>query len=129
VPARKFQDWELGRSESKLESKRLRQPEVPVDTSRQYILLYRWIKGLNAVQITQALGMNPSSAEQFRTETTARAVRDLEEHGFRMIDIKPEHVILRLRRDGSLLKWPDGTFVYALVDYELLEPIRDANRK
>jgi hypothetical protein len=121
VPAQELQDWQTGRSESNLLVKELRHPEARIEMRRQYILLYGWINGLNAVQASQALGMLHSAAEKFKQEATLRASRDLEVRGFRMVDLKPEHVVLRIRPDGSLLCWRDGTPVYALVDYELLE--------
>jgi hypothetical protein len=45
----------------------------------------------------------------------------LSNHGFRVLDIKPEHVVVRIRPDSSLLRRPSGDLAYALVDYELLE--------
>ncbi|PWU20207.1 MAG: hypothetical protein C5B50_04470 [Verrucomicrobia bacterium] len=122
-PARLLQEWQTGRSASRIELKRLQHPEANIDMRHQYILLYGWIKGLNAVQAAQALTMTYSSAVQFQNDATARAIRDLAQHGFRMADIKPEHIVLRIRPDGSLLRWPDGSLIYALVDYELLERI------
>ena len=49
-----------------------------------------------------------------------RVIRDLAAKGFRMLDVKPSHLILRTRRDGSLLT-RRGKLVYLLVDFELLQ--------
>ena len=38
-----------------------------------------------------------------------------------VLDIKPEHVVVRIRSDGLLLHRSSGDLAYALVDYELLE--------
>jgi hypothetical protein len=126
VPAERVQLWQTGRVEGRIAAKLARHPEVELDIQRQYVLLYGWIDGLNAVQAVNALGMTGSSRDAFLDEATRRARHDLSEHGFRMIDIKPEHVVLRFRPDGSLLRWPDGHPIYALVDYELLERFGDS---
>jgi hypothetical protein len=41
-----------------------------------------------------------------------------------MLDIKPQHILLRFRPGRSLLRRRDGQPAYALVDYELLERTR-----
>jgi hypothetical protein len=127
-PAAKLQDWQTGRLESKMAAKRARHPEVKLDKSRLYILLYGWIDGLNAVQAARALGMNGASARGFLRDTTLAVIHDLSRHGFRVLDIKPEHIVLRVRRDGSLLRRSSGELAYAVVDYELLERFGDAKK-
>jgi len=104
-----------------------RHPETKLDICREYILLYGWIKGLNAVEAAQALGMTGSSTQGFLAETTLRAIDELGQRGFRVLDIKPQHVVLRIRADGSLLRLRSGNPAYALVDYELLEHAEESN--
>ena len=125
MPPEQLQHWQTGRLESKMAAKRARHPEAELDLLRQYILLYGWIEGLNAVQAIQALGVTGRLAETFLVETTLHAIHDLEQLGFRMLDIKPEHLVLRIRPDGSLLRRRAGNPSYALVDYELLERFRE----
>ncbi len=125
MPPEQLQHWQTGRLESKMVAKRARHPEAELDLLRQYILLYGWIEGLNAVQAIQALGVTGRLAETFLAETTLHAIHDLEQLGFRMLDIKPEHLVLRIRPDGSLLRRRTGNPSYALVDYELLERFRE----
>ena len=125
MPPEQLQHWQTGRLESKMAAKRARHPEAELDLLRQYILLYGWIDGLNAVQAIQALGVTDRLAETFLAETTLHAIHDLEQLGFRMLDIKPEHLVLRIRPDGSLLRRRTGNPSYALVDYELLERFRE----
>jgi len=125
MPPEQLQHWQTGRLESKMVAKRARHPEAELDLLRQYILLYGWIEGLNAVQAIQALAVTGPVAETFLAETTLHAVHDLEQLGFRMLDIKPEHLVLRIRPDGSLLRRRTGNPSYALVDYELLERFRE----
>ena len=125
MPPEQLQHWQTGRLESKMAAKRARHPQAELDLLRQYILLYGWIEGLNAVQAIQALGVTGRLAETFLAETTLHAIHDLEQLGFRMLDIKPEHLVLRIRPDGSLLRRRTGNPSYALVDYELLERFRE----
>ncbi len=121
VPAERLQLWQTGRSESAIAAKLARHPEIQFDILRQYILLYGWIPGHDALQTANALGLPGNSRETFLADTTRRAIDDLAQHGFRMLDIKPQHVLLRFRPDGSLLRRRDGQPAYALLDYELLE--------
>ena len=122
TPSEKLRDWQTGRLESKMAAKWARHPEAELDMLRQYLLLYGWIKGLDAVQAVQALGIIDDLAEKFLSEVTLSAIRDLEMHDFRMLDIKPAHIVLRMRPDGSLLR-RHGNLSYALLDYELLQHI------
>lgn len=123
VPATRLQDWQTGRLESKMAAKRARHPEVELEMSRQYILLYGWIDGLNAVQAAHALGMTKTATRSFLRDMTLRVIHDLRQHGFRVLDIKAEHVVVRIRRNGSLVRRHSGDVAYGLVDYELLEPL------
>jgi hypothetical protein len=52
---------------------------------------------------------------------------ELRKCGFRMLDIKPAHCILRGRHNGQVLRDRKGRPVYALVDYELLQPAASGN--
>ena len=51
VPGERLQLWQTGRSESILRAKLARHSEVEIDILRQYVVLYGWIKGLNAVEM------------------------------------------------------------------------------
>jgi hypothetical protein len=124
VPARRLQLWQTGRMESKIAAKLARHPDVPLDILRQYILLYGWIDGLDAVEARKILGNSAPLPEKFLAEVTDHAVVELDRHGFRMADIKPQHVVVRTLPDGSLLRQHKGELAYALVDYELLERFR-----
>jgi hypothetical protein len=76
---------------------------------------------MDAVQASAALGLSGGQRDAFLADITLRAIRDLSRRGFRMIDIKPHHIIVRVRSDGRLFRGSDGRPAYALVDYELLE--------
>jgi hypothetical protein len=83
---------------------------------RQYVYLFHWVRGQSAEDLVHdGVLAAPESAA-----LVVRVVEDLAAKGFRVLDTKPGHVILRQRRDGSLLRRARGP-VYALVDFELLQ--------
>jgi hypothetical protein len=118
-----LQLWQSGRLESKIAQKLARYPTASLDIRRQYILLYGWIDGLDAQQVADHRRLEGEAREQFLTETTEFVTAELAEMGFRVLDMKPAHVILRMDAAGHLLRRQDGQLLYALVDYELLEKI------
>ncbi len=120
--------WQTGRSEDKFAVKQARLRDVKLDIQRQYLLVYGWIDGLDAEQAADHLQLSGSVRLRFLRETTETVVGELAEAGFRVLDMKPAHVILRLTPTGALLRRPDGRLVYALVDYELLEQIPTAEK-
>jgi hypothetical protein len=116
--------WRTGRVEHKVAAKRARQPEAPLDIERQYVVLYGWIRGIDAQDAADRLGGTIESQERFMKEATLGAIDDLAQAGFRVLDMKPAHIIVRLTPGGRVIRRVDGSLAYALVDYELLEPIR-----
>jgi hypothetical protein len=91
---------------------------IELDIARQYILLYQWVEGENA-SVMQKRGF--LSCDEVHS-LTGRVNEELKSHGFRVLDYKPEHIILRVSANGSLLRH-NGELMYTLVDYELLEKI------
>jgi hypothetical protein len=118
-----LQLWQSGRLESKIAMKLARYPQAVLDIRRQYILVYGWIDGFDAVQVAEMRLPAGAARDQFLQETTAFVTAELAEAGFRVLDMKPAHVILRLDAAGGLKRRRDGKPLYALVDYELLEKI------
>ncbi|MBC7294528.1 MAG: hypothetical protein H5T84_10610 [Thermoleophilia bacterium] len=119
----------LGRSESRFAScvARLERDQdsnggavrIRLDICRQYILLYEWVKGENAKTLCRQGALPLDELQQLVASTND----DLRAAGFRILDNKPEHIILRRRkRDSSLLR-RQGRLVYALVDFELLKQL------
>lgn len=100
------------------DQQRLRVGMHPVEMApdRQYIYLFHWTRGHDAKHLAEAGEL--TRAETVRLVRTV--IQDLAAKGFRMLDIKPGHIILRRRADGSLLR-KGGKLVYALVDFELLQ--------
>jgi hypothetical protein len=136
VPSGRLQLWQTGRSEEKLRVKIARHPGVEIDILRQYVLLYGWIKGLDAVEMTDQLGIKDPVRSEFLARVTNLVAHELSQKGYRVIDMKPAHAILRLNQKGALLRDRNDQIVYALVDYELLErtpehehAVRNFNRK
>lgn len=115
--------WQSGRLESKIAIKLARYPQATLDIRRQYILIYGWIEGHDAQQVADLRQLNIEERDKFLTETTDFVADELAEVGFRVLDMKPAHVILRFDAAGNLLRRQDGKLLYALVDYELLEKI------
>jgi hypothetical protein len=121
VPGQRLQLWQTGRSEEKIQAKVARHPGIELDILRQYVVLYGWIEGLDAVETAEKLGMDERAGAEFLARTTNLAVHELRQKGYQVIDMKPAHVIMRTGSDRSLLRDRHGQLAYALVDYELLE--------
>ena len=136
VPGQRLQIWQTGRSEDKIRAKVARHPDVEIDILRQYVVLYGWIKGRDAVETAEDFGLKDREHTEFLARTTSLVNHELWQKGYHVIDMKPAHIILRPRPDKSLLRDHNGQIAYALVDYELLErtreheqAVRTANRR
>jgi len=133
APAQEYQLWQLGRSTSSFYSHRqllaADQEDaikaIELDIRRVYVLLYGWIKGRDAVQSWDA----GEIAEDELRALTPRVIRELRQNGFRVLDNKPRHFILRKRgADGNMLRGRDGGFRYGLVDFEFLQRTAEHQR-
>ena len=136
VPGQRLQAWETGRSEEKIRAKIARHPGVEIDMLRQYVVVYGWVDGLDAVQTADFFGFGGRNSAEFLAQVTSLVTHELWLKGYHVIDMKPAHVILRPTRNRGLLRDHHGQFAYALVDYELLErtpehehAVRSANRR
>lgn len=121
VPAERLQLWQTGRSVSTIASKNARHRDVELDIFRQYILIYEWIKGSSAVEIMEHLAVEKEAQDNIMAGLTRDAIRDLEVAGYRVLDMKPAHVIVRADKGRKFVTTKDGRTAYALVDFELLE--------
>jgi hypothetical protein len=124
APPDLLQLWQSGRMESKMEQKLARYPQAQLDIRRQYIVIYGWIDGWDAVQMAEQLKLPEADHEAFLVGMTNYVTSELASVGFRVLDMKPAHVILRLDEHKQIMRRRDGKPLYALVDYELLEPIK-----
>ena len=132
VPAKRLELWQTGRSQSKIDYKKTKYRDVELDIYRQYILVYEWIKGVAstetaAAQAAQAAGF--ADARSFALAMMDRSIDDMQQAGFRVLDVKPQHVIVRPRPNGGLLRDRSGRTAYALVDFELLERTPEYGRQ
>ena len=136
VPSSRMKEWQTGRSEDKIRAKITRHPDVEIDMLRQYVVLFGWIKGHDAVETADVFQLAGRPRAEFLARVTSLVTHELWQKGYRVIDMKPAHVILRPGPKRSLLRDRNGQFAYALVDYELLErtreheqAVRSANRQ
>jgi len=116
VPATQVELWRTGRKEYMMQAKIDKHVEIELDMHRLYAVLYEWIKGIDA---TQACEQGIIDEDQM-VSLTLSAYERIERHGFKVLDRKPHHVIVRPRRNGELRKDEEGDIVCSLVDYELL---------
>lgn len=123
VPPEQMQPWQTGRSREKLLAKKARRPGVEIDVLRAYIMLYGWIKGINAAEAFEQCLLDPQEQQRQLEELTHRGDQELRAKGFVVADHKPSHFIVRLN-NGSVVR-RHGRIVYALVDYELLARTAD----
>jgi hypothetical protein len=121
VPSERLQLWQTGRSESKIAAKLARHPGVELDILRQYVLLYGWVKGLDLTEVAELWKLEGAERQSFLTQGMEHAIRDLAAKGYRVVDMKPQHVIVRPREKGRLRSDRLGRMLYAVVDYELME--------
>jgi len=126
APAEEFELWELGRDHSRFhahwhllaQDQENRPKAIELDIKRIYVLLYSWIKGQDAEEAFRAGDIS----EQECRNLTVLAIQDLRSEGFRVLDNKPKHFILRKRRvDRQIMRRDGGRIVYGLVDFELLQ--------
>jgi len=117
VPPERLQLWQTGRSKHKIMSKIAKHPGVEIDILRQYILIYKWVRGLDAVEAFDAADLSAEQLEGF----TYSVIAELRKKGFRVLDQKPAHFIVRMRDDNTIMTDRKHKMPYALVDFELLE--------
>ena len=126
APPERMQLWQTGRSEAKIADKIARHPGIEIDILRDYILVYAWIHGYDAVQ-AHAKGLL-SDAEL--TAQTQRVIADLHDKEFLVLDMKPQHIIVKPGPDGRLLREEGSDRIqYSLIDFELLQRTPDYDRR
>jgi hypothetical protein len=124
-PARRYELWQLGRSQSSLrrhafslqhdQCGREAGDIIALDPHRDYISVFGWIVADTLPELVER-GL---ITEEELGQHTQNVLTDLSLHGFHVFDHKPDHVLVRVRRNGSL-PFRNGRLVYALADYELL---------
>jgi hypothetical protein len=121
VPPERLELWQTGRSMHRIERKKAKFRDVELDIFRRYVLIYQWIKGQSADATMEVVVPEPARRAALLEQLTLKVKADLARNGFMVVDHKPAHIILRRRPDGTLLRDRRGNYVYALVDFELLQ--------
>lgn len=134
VPQQVCRDWQLGRSPDSFRiSKSMMDQDltltgehdpVELDISRQYIMIYTWVKGLGLDDLFQQGVISQETCEAL---TEKAYFEDLIPNGFKVLDTKPAHIILRLDKHGKVVM-KNGQYPYALIDYELLRRTAEHER-
>lgn len=128
-PHKEYELWQIGRTQWRFspyqEAIQKNQVQmgcfdIKLDIKKQYILLFGWVKGESAVEL-----YNRGLLDEHDLRTlTIRVHNKLKQKGFRVLDNKPRHFILRRHhRDNRLLR-RNGKLVYTLVDFELLLQVK-----
>ena len=90
--------------------------KIDLNFDRQYLYLFAWVKGRNAANYMEDGLLTQAEVR----ELTQRSEDELKEKGFKVLDNKPSHLIMREDGKGGLIK-RNGKYEYALVDFELLQ--------
>jgi hypothetical protein len=125
-PARRFEAWQLGRAEDvfirhryRLENdqgSRVVEPSVDLSIERQYVVLFHWVRGIDAETLVRQGFISTDEAR----DLLKSVIDDLAAKGFRVLDMKLNHVILRYRPGRGLIRRGKRP-IYAIVDFELLQ--------
>jgi len=118
--------WQLGRKKSdftahfkQLNHDQQQMPEgmrIILMEKRQYFMIFAWVPGIDA----QAAFEQGLMEEEELHRLSERVNADLERKGFKILDNKPKHFILRIGRDGNLIRH-HGDLMYVQIDSELLQ--------
>ncbi|RPJ32194.1 MAG: hypothetical protein EHM17_13830 [Verrucomicrobiaceae bacterium] len=131
-PPTRYLAWQLGRKNHLQWTYRRQlsasqnddtEPKVEYDWERIYILLYRWMDGIDLEQ-AHAAGI---VSEKQMIEWTRHSAEQLLDLGWMVLDHKPRHLIVRPRRGRGILRRHEQP-VRGLVDYELLVRTAAATR-
>ena len=95
--------------------------QITLDPERDYIEIFAWIDGIDAEEASHR-GLLDEELLVLLTRSSNHALSRL---GYRVLDNKPRHLIVRPRSDGTLLH-RHGRIVYTMIDFELLQRHEDA---
>jgi hypothetical protein len=93
---------------------------VQIDIERDYLEIFAWIDGIDAEEAFRR-GMIDEELLVLLSRSSNHALSRL---GYRVLDNKPRHLIVRPRPDGALLQ-RDGKIIYTMIDFELLQRHED----
>jgi hypothetical protein len=126
-PPTEYPVWQLGRARWLFDNHQRalnqleqaaghRSEHIELSFKREYITLFGWVKGDDAQTMFEHDLLDRAEMQQL----THRVMREMRARGFRVLDHKPRHFILRQRHTGKLMR-RNGELVYALIDFELLQ--------
>jgi hypothetical protein len=126
-PPTRYHAWQLGRKEhlqwtyeqQLRASQETGDDEVFYDWERIYILLYRWMDGIDAEQAHRC-GLLTLSQMSDLTREMADTLLSM---GWCVLDHKPRHLIVRQHRKTRRLLARGDRPILGLIDYELLVPV------
>jgi len=98
--------------------------QITLDPERDYIEIFAWIDGIDAEEASR-LGLLDEELLVLLTRSSNHALSRL---GYRVLDNKPRHLIVRPQSDGTLLH-RHGRIVYTMIDFELLQRHEDTAEK
>ncbi len=118
--------WQLGRKKSdftahfkQMTHDQQQMPEgmrIILMERRQYFMIFAWVPGMDAQEAFERGLMEEAELHHL----SERVNRDLARKGFKILDNKPKHFILRVGRDGKLIRH-HGELMYVQIDSELLQ--------
>jgi hypothetical protein len=121
VPAERRDPSRMGRREFKMQDKIETHAQVKLDMFRPYVVIYEWIKGIDA-----AYACREGYIEEEQMVTLTRDAELKMKHiGFIVKDQKPHHVIIRPKRGNELALNRRGEVLYGVIDYELLSRTKE----
>lgn len=98
--------------------------QVRLDIERDYLEIFAWIDGIDAEEAFNR-GLIDEELLVLLTRSSNHALARL---GYRVLDNKPRHLIVRPRPDGTLLQ-RRGKIIYTMIDFELLQRHEDTARR
>jgi len=98
--------------------------QVQLDIERDYLGIFAWIDGIDAEEAFRR-GMIDGELLVLLARSSNHALSRL---GYRVLDNKPRHLIVRPRPDGTLLQ-RNGKIIYTMIDFELLQRHEDTARR
>lgn len=94
---------------------------IDLDPERDYLEIFAWIRGIDAEEASRR-GLLDDETLFLLTRSSNHALARL---GYRILDNKPRHLIVRPLPGGALLR-RRGRIVYSMIDFELLQRHEDA---
>lgn len=94
--------------------------EVKLDLERDYLGIFAWVDGIDAEEACRR-GLIDNETLVLLSRSSNHALARL---GYRVLDNKPRHLIVRPHPDGTLLR-RHGKIIYTMIDFELLQRLED----